>query len=100
MHDWGDRLVAQGFAEPVMDMEYITLTYSDVKSVMQDLRSIGAHNATAGRAPLIGGLPGKSQHNFIHAVAVEIGYLDVRSAASGVHGDGRGVLSKSAPPVR
>jgi malonyl-CoA O-methyltransferase len=34
----------------VMDMEYITLTYSDVKAVMQDLRSIGAHNATAGRA--------------------------------------------------
>lgn len=50
MHDIGDMLVAGGFADPVMDMEYITLTYSDVKSVMQDLRSIGAHNATAGRA--------------------------------------------------
>jgi len=50
MHDIGDMLMAAGFAEPVMDMEYITLTYSDVKAVMQDLRSIGAHNATAGRA--------------------------------------------------
>ena len=50
MHDIGDMLVAAGFGDPVMDMEYITLTYSDVKSVMQDLRSIGAHNATAGRA--------------------------------------------------
>jgi len=37
-------------------MEYITLTYNDVKAVMQDLRSIGAHNATAGRAT---GLMGK-----------------------------------------
>ena len=50
MHDVGDMLVAAGFADPVMDMEYITLTYNDVKAVMQDLRSIGAHNATAGRA--------------------------------------------------
>jgi len=50
MHDIGDMLVAAGFSDPVMDMEYITLTYDDVKAVMQDLRSIGAHNATAGRA--------------------------------------------------
>jgi len=49
MHDIGDMLVAGGFADPVMDMEYITLTYNDVKAVMQDLRSIGAHNATTGR---------------------------------------------------
>ncbi len=50
MHDIGDMLAHSGFAEPVMDMEIITLTYDDVKSVMQDLRNIGAHNATAGRA--------------------------------------------------
>jgi len=50
MHDIGDMLVAAGFADPVMEMEKITLTYNDVKSVMQDLRDIGAHNATAGRA--------------------------------------------------
>jgi malonyl-CoA O-methyltransferase len=33
-----------------MDMEYITLTYDDVISVMKDLRTIGAHNVTEGRA--------------------------------------------------
>src|SRR5512139_41806 len=58
MHDIGDMLLAAGFAEPVMDMEYITLTYDDVRAVMQDLRSIGAHNATAGRAS---GLMGKQK---------------------------------------
>lgn len=57
MHDIGDMLVAGGYADPVMDMEYITLTYNDVKAVMQDLRSIGAHNATAGRAT---GMMGKN----------------------------------------
>ena len=56
MHDIGDMLVAAGFADPVMEMEKLTLTYDDVKAVMQDLRGIGAHNATAGRAP---GMMGK-----------------------------------------
>lgn len=57
MHDIGDMLLAAGFAEPVMDMEYITLTYNDVKAVMMDLRSIGAHNATTGRGT---GMMGKA----------------------------------------
>ena len=57
MHDIGDMLVHSGFAEPVMDMEYITLTYADVRSVLQDLKTIGAHNATAGRGQ---GLMGKN----------------------------------------
>ena len=62
MHDIGDMLVAAGFAEPVMDMEYITLTYHDVKAVMQDLRNIGAHNVTAGRAQ---GMMGKKAWNTV-----------------------------------
>ena len=57
MHDLGDMLTHNGFADPVMDMEILTLTYSDVKSVMQDLRGIGAHNATAGRGQ---GMMGKT----------------------------------------
>jgi malonyl-CoA O-methyltransferase len=51
MHDIGDMLVAADFIDPVMEMERLTLTYNDVRAVMQDLRSIGAHNATTGRAP-------------------------------------------------
>ena len=50
MHDIGDALVRAGFSTPVLDVEHYTLTYDDVKSVMTDLKSIGAHNATAGRA--------------------------------------------------
>ncbi len=57
MHDIGDMLRGSGFADPVMDMEIITLTYNDVRDVMQDLRSIGAHNVTAGRGQ---GLMGKA----------------------------------------
>jgi malonyl-CoA O-methyltransferase len=49
MHDIGDMLVHSGFATPVMDMEYITVTYDDVMSLMRDLKAIGAQNATEGR---------------------------------------------------
>ena len=57
MHDIGDMLVAAGFADPVMEMEKLTLTYDDVRAVMQDLKNIGANNATAGRAT---GMMGKA----------------------------------------
>jgi malonyl-CoA O-methyltransferase len=57
MHDIGDMLLESGFADPVMDMECITLTYDDVRQLMRELKAIGAHNVTRGR-PV--GLYGKS----------------------------------------
>lgn len=50
MHDVGDALVRAGFAEPVLDVERYTLAYDDARALMRDLKSIGAHNATDGRA--------------------------------------------------
>ena len=50
MHDIGDALTRAGFNAPVLDVEHYTLTYDHVKGVMQDLKAIGAHNATSGRA--------------------------------------------------
>jgi malonyl-CoA O-methyltransferase len=49
MHDVGDALIRAGFVEPVMDVEHITLTYEHATGLMRDLKSIGAHNVTAGR---------------------------------------------------
>jgi malonyl-CoA O-methyltransferase len=43
MHDLGDALLHAGLAEPVMDMDLITLTYSDASMVMKDLKAIGAN---------------------------------------------------------
>ena len=51
MHDLGDMLVHAGFADPVMDMETMTLTYADVRALMRDLKAIGAHHMSAGRRP-------------------------------------------------
>jgi len=49
MHDLGDAMVRAGLAEPVMDVDYFSLTYQDVFGLMRDLKAIGAHNAARGR---------------------------------------------------
>jgi malonyl-CoA O-methyltransferase len=41
MHDWGDMLVAAGFAEPVMDMERLTLTYANPQALLAELPGPG-----------------------------------------------------------
>ena len=49
MHDIGDALIRAGFSGPVMEVEYVTLTYADVPALMRDLKALGAHNVSAGR---------------------------------------------------
>jgi malonyl-CoA O-methyltransferase len=43
MHDWGDMLIHAGFAEPVMDMERITLTWETPQRMWDELREVGAN---------------------------------------------------------
>ena len=45
MHHVGDALLEAGFAEPVMDVNRYTLTYSGVMELMRDLKTLGAVNA-------------------------------------------------------
>jgi malonyl-CoA O-methyltransferase len=56
MHDVGDSLLKTRWAEPVMDSERITVTYRKLRTLMEDLKQIGAHNVTLGRP---GGLTGR-----------------------------------------
>lgn len=58
MHDIGDALMRARFAEPVMDVDRLTLTYSAVDDLMRDLKVLGAHNVATGRHR---GLTGKAR---------------------------------------
>jgi malonyl-CoA O-methyltransferase len=55
MHDLGDCLLRAGFAEPVMDMEVITLTYTALDDLLRDLCQAGASNASAMRPRSLSG---------------------------------------------
>jgi malonyl-CoA O-methyltransferase len=45
MHDLGDELVRAGFADPVMDMECLTLTWANPQAMLDELRTWGGNVA-------------------------------------------------------
>jgi malonyl-CoA O-methyltransferase len=51
----GDALVSAGFRNPVLERENFNLSYPDVKSLMRELRAIGAGDARSHRARGLGG---------------------------------------------
>jgi malonyl-CoA O-methyltransferase len=64
MHDWGDMLVQAGFAEPVMDMERITLSFSSPATLLAELRGLG-RNLQPRRFV---GLRGRAWRDVLHQV--------------------------------
>ena len=58
MHDIGDAMTRFLFADPVIDVESIKMTYNSVFRLIDDLKALGAHNVTAGRP---GGLTTKNR---------------------------------------
>ncbi|MFN3885103.1 MAG: hypothetical protein ACK4Q4_10135, partial [Rhodocyclaceae bacterium] len=45
----GDRLMAAGFADPVMEMEMLTLTYRTPRAFLTDLRHLGVRDGLLGQ---------------------------------------------------
>jgi malonyl-CoA O-methyltransferase len=54
MHDVGDGLMQAGFSEPVMDMEYLTLSYDDPDLLCKEAFNLGLLNSTNPPRHLIG----------------------------------------------
>jgi malonyl-CoA O-methyltransferase len=79
MHDLGDMLLAAGLADPVMDMEMLTLAYPSADGLLKDLRESGQTSARADRARgltgkgfsarLRGGLPGRASFEVVYGHA-------------------------------
>ena len=49
MHDYGDMLIECGFADPVMEVERLTMTYPSPEAFFGELRRNGSTCATTGR---------------------------------------------------
>ena len=77
MHDWGDMLVAAGFAEPVMDMERITLTWDSPAKLLAELAELGSNLHPA----RFGSLRGRGWRSELEAALMsQLGGLDGRLA--------------------
>jgi malonyl-CoA O-methyltransferase len=107
MHDLGDALVANGFADPVMDMEFITLTYADVAALLADLRASGQQNAHASRRRMLTGRRrwqamvgayAQRTHDGRVPATFEIVYGHAWKAAPRVATDGRTIIRFERPP--
>jgi malonyl-CoA O-methyltransferase len=66
MHDFGDMMLAAGFADPVMDAEVLTLTYRSARDLVSEVRALGG-NPRDDRPP---GLPsGRQARGLLDALA-------------------------------
>lgn len=79
MHDLGDALVHAGFADPVLDVDRLTLTYAEVVDVLRDLKALGAHNAAQNRAR---GLTGKQRFTRFRSAYEQLRRADGRIPAT------------------
>lgn len=64
MHDIGDALVRAGLADPVLDVDRLTVNYPDANKLFRDLTLSGSRNSLAGRRR---GLLGKQQFKALGA---------------------------------
>lgn len=55
VHDLGDAALAGGLKDPVLDADHIVHDYADVRSVLADLKGLGATNAHPGRSRTLTG---------------------------------------------
>jgi len=101
MHDIGDMLVAAGFADPVMDMEMMALTYRRPRDFLADQRHLGVRDGLLGARswrewrrvfgawqPVDGLLP----------ASFEIVYGHAWKAAPRTAPDGRGIVRFASRP--
>ena len=55
MHDVGDGLVRTGLRDPVLDTDFLNVSYRDTESLFRDLTLLGARNCLDGRSKSLTG---------------------------------------------
>lgn len=54
MHDIGDAAVLAGLADPVLDVDRLTITYRDAQTALADLQAMGGRGGAAQQRGLVG----------------------------------------------
>jgi malonyl-CoA O-methyltransferase len=68
-HALGSALMQASLAEPVLDVDRIVMGHESVRSLMRELKAMGAHNVTQGRAR---GLTGRRRIDAMTAAYEEL----------------------------
>ncbi|OZI32558.1 SAM-dependent methyltransferase [Bordetella genomosp. 10] len=105
MHDFGDLLVENGFADPVMDQETLTLTYQTPQRLLEDVRALGGNPASnrrrglatpAWRDRLYAALERQRSGDGLIKLSIEVAYGHAWRAAARQAAPGETRLSVSA----
>lgn len=105
MHDFGDLLVENGFSDPVMDQETLTLTYRTPERLLEDVRALGGNPASGRRAGLVGrdwlnrlkaALESQRNADGVIPLTIEVSYGHAWRAAARQRAPGETHLSISA----
>lgn len=105
MHDFGDLLVENGFADPVMDQETLTLTYRTPQRLLEDVRALGGNPASqrrrglatpAWRERLYAALERQRGDDGLIKLSIEVAYGHAWRAAARQSAPGETTLSVSA----
>jgi len=62
MHDFGDMMVAAGFATPVMDAETIRLTYTSPRALLREVAALGGNPRDDRAQGLVSGRQARALH--------------------------------------
>lgn len=54
MHDFGDMMIAQGYADPVMDQERLCLRYAEAERLLEEVHALGGNAVATRRRGLLG----------------------------------------------
>jgi malonyl-CoA O-methyltransferase len=106
LHDYGDMLASHGFAQPVMDMERLTLTYASADAFWADVRALGGNPlvearrgllARAAKSRLDAALESQRNSSGQLELSVEIVYGHAWKGVARARGDGLSVVSMPTP---
>jgi malonyl-CoA O-methyltransferase len=106
MHDFGDLLIENGYADPVMDQEILTLTYETPQKLLADVWALGGNPSLGRRA----GLAGRAWRDRLYdalaaqrgpdgriALSIEVAYGHAWRAAA--HRDAAGITHVSLDAI-
>lgn len=105
MHDFGDLLVENGFTDPVMDQEMLTLTYTTPQRLLEDVYTLGGNPAQhrrpgltsrAWRDRLYAALEAQRNESDVIPLSIEVAYGHAWRAATHRTASGETHLSVSA----
>jgi len=103
MHDVGDMLAAAGFADPVMDMEIIALTYRRPRQFLADQRRLGVRDGLLGQMNwrdwrrVLAAWQSQGDEGGRLPVSFEIVFGHAWKAAPKVAADGRAIIRFAKP---